>query len=66
MLRRLQQENDALVHDRQELELHNRELKNTNNYLRGELLRATDEIQKHSDRVRDMESCERRLRDIVE
>lgn len=66
MVRRLQQENDALVHDRQELELHNRELKNTNNYLRGELLRATDEIQKHVDRVREMESSERRLRDIVE
>ncbi|KAJ4136444.1 hypothetical protein NW768_004057 [Fusarium equiseti] len=66
MLPRVQQEKDTRTHDPQELKLQNRELRNTIDYLRGELLSATNEIQEHVDRLRDMESSERKLKDTVE
>ena len=76
-LQRMQRDQDELVHYQQQLEDHNRELQNTNNYLRGEVadLRAqlsyatqtlTARIQEQVDGARATGVSESRLRDVVD
>ncbi|RBR23087.1 uncharacterized protein FIESC28_04082 [Fusarium coffeatum] len=76
-LQRMQRDQDALLRHQQQLEDHNRELQNTNNYLRGEVadLRAqlsyatqtlTARIQEQVDGARATGVSEGRLRDVVD
>ncbi|KAJ4025619.1 hypothetical protein NW752_003092 [Fusarium irregulare] len=62
----MQMRKDASVDELQELKLQNQELRNTNDFLRSELRRATNKIEEHIARANDIESSKRKLGEIVE
>ncbi|RBR23086.1 uncharacterized protein FIESC28_04081 [Fusarium coffeatum] len=57
---------DAPIDELQELKLQNQELRNTNDFLRSELRRATNKIKEHIAGAEDVESSKRELGEIVE